>query len=300
MEEVVSNPLTQHLFVALMAALVGLSISRMALWKGYYTLPQEIDLPRGIPDWKCVFQAFSIFLFIEMFLVPLVYGLWGYWEHGTLMDSGIADIPEGLKGWLNLGVIGATFTALTLFFASRDKPTRDAVWGSPKETRSIRQNLYDFLTGSITWAIAYPWVIVIGQLLAFLLALVYTGERSDQAAVQHLRDIYDHPLLFGATAVAVVSIIPFIEELLFRGFLQSWLKATFGRNKAILLTSLIFAAFHFSMSQGIENVEFISSLFLLSCFLGFVKERQRSLWASVGLHMTFNFISILMLLSTMD
>lgn len=299
--EVVSNTLFLHLWIALAAALLGISISRLAWRKGYYVLPPEIDLPRDIPHWKSVLQAFAIFLFVEMLMVPLLLGLWMYWEHGKVSGNiGDLDIPSWIKGWLNIGVIGTTFVALTLFFATRDKPTRDAVWGSPRETRGISRNIKDFLTGSMTWAIAYPWIIVIGQLLAFLLGLVYTGERPDQAAVKHLKDILDKPLLFGLTAVAVVSIIPFIEELLFRGFLQSWLKTTFGRSVAILVTSLIFASFHFSFSQGIENIEFISSLFLLSCFLGFVKERQQSLWASVGLHMTFNFVSILMLLSTLD
>lgn len=299
--EAVSNTLFLHLWVALAAALLGISISRLAWRKGYYALPPEIELPRDIPHWKSVLQAFAIFLFVEMLMVPLLLSLWMYWEHGTVTgDIGNLDIPSWIKGWLNIGVIGTTFAALTLFFATRDKPTRDAVWGSPRETRGIGRNIRDFLTGSMTWAIAYPWIIVIGQLLAFLLGLVYTGERPDQAAVKHLKDILDQPLLFGMTAVAVVSIIPFIEELLFRGFLQSWLKTTFGRSVAILVTSLIFASFHFSISQGIENIEFISSLFLLSCFMGFVKERQQSLWASVGLHMTFNFVSILMLLSTLD
>lgn len=299
--EAVSNTLFLHFLVAFAVAGFGFLISRLAWRKGYYTLPPEIASSRNIPQLKSVFQAFVIFLFVEMLLAPLLLGLWMYWKHGTF-DGEIGDIetPSWLKGWLNIGVIGVTFVALTLFFVTRDKPTRDAIWGSPRETRSLGRNVKDFLTGSITWAIAYPWIIVIGQLLAMLLEMTYAGERPDQAAVKHLKDILDQPLLFGTTAFAVVSIIPFIEELLFRGFLQSWLKTTFGRSIAILLTSLIFASFHFSISQGIENIEFISSLFLLSCYLGFVKERQQSLWASIGLHMTFNFISILMLLSTVD
>lgn len=301
MEAVSNTLLLQHLLVAFIAAMAGLSISRLAWRKGYYTLPPETIGARDVPHWKSVFWAFAIFLFVEMLMVPLALGLWVHWEKGTFSaDLSNIDIPSWVKGVLNIGVIGTAFVALIVFFATRDKPTREAVWGSPRETRGIGQNIHDFLTGSITWAIAYPWIIVIGQLMAFLLGLFYVGERADQAAVQHLKDIMDHPLLFGLTALAVVSIIPFIEELLFRGFLQSWLKTTFGRMQAILITSVIFAFFHFSLSQGIENIEFISSLFLLSCFLGFVKERQRSLWASIGLHMTFNFISILLLLSTME
>jgi uncharacterized protein len=64
---------------------------------------------------------------------------------------------------------------------------------------------------------------------------------------------------------------------------------------SILLASLIFAFFHFSYSQGIDNIEVITSLFVFSCFLGFVYERQQSLWASVGLHALFNAISVVLI-----
>ena len=160
----------------------------------------------------------------------------------------------------------------------------------------FKQNAADFLMGSLTWVIAYPWIVVVGQLLAVLIAFIYSGPLPDQVAVKHLKDLSQHPILFSLTALAVFSLVPMIEELLFRGFLQSWLKNKMNRFQAIILTSLIFASFHFSSSQGIENIEFVFSLFLLSCFLGFIKERQQSLWASIGLHSTFNFISILMII----
>lgn len=293
--EVVSDVLFQRLAAILFAATFGLLVARVAWKKGYFILPPENPVHKDVPDWKTVLIVFALFLSIEMFLVPTVYFFWLYIKEGSFADPSLFKLADEIKGWANLGVIGITFLALLIFYLTRDKPTRDAVWGSPKDLRSIKKNIIDFFVGSITWVIAYPWIIVIGQTLAILMALFYTGPLPDQAAVQHLKDIYEQPLLFGATAVAVVSIIPFIEELIFRGFLQSWLKTTFGRNIAILVCSLIFAVFHFSESQGIENIEFISSLFFFSCFLGFVKERQNSLWASIGLHITFNLISILML-----
>ena len=63
-----------------------------------------------------------------------------------------------------------------------------------------------------------------------------------------------------------------------------------------MIASLIFAAFHFSTSQGLNNIELLVSLFVLSCFLGFLYERQESLLASMALHATFNAISILAIL----
>ena len=284
--------LSQRLAAAFLAASFGALVSLIALRKGYYHLPPDETMGKKIPSGRHVLEAFGIFLFIQLFLLPLVYFLW---EKGIGADLETIKFPDDVKGWVSLGLIALTGIGLIGLFASLNKPTRDAIWGSRSSSRGVKKNIIDFLAGSLTWVIAYPWIIVTGQLLGVLLALVYSGPLPDQAAVKHLKDLLGHPVLFGATALAVFTIIPFIEEFLFRGFLQSWMKTFLGRTRAILLTSLIFASFHFSFSQGIENIEFISSLFLLSCYLGFIKERQQSLWGSIGLHSTFNFISILML-----
>lgn len=295
--EATADVLSQRLIAILFAASFGLIASRVAWKRGYYYLPPEGPVVKGIPHWKNVLQAFTIFLGMEIVLAPMLYALWLYWDQGSIANLETFDFSPELKGIVNLVMIGLTFVILLLFFNSLNKPTREAVWGSPSEIRSVGQNIRDFLTGSVTWIIAYPWIIVVSQLLAIMLALLFSGPSIDQAAVKHLKEMFSHPAIFAVTAIAVATIIPFIEELLFRGFLQSWLKTTFGRGKAILLTSLIFASFHFTVSQGVENIEFISSLFLLSCYLGFLKERQQSLWAPIGLHATFNAISILMLMA---
>jgi membrane protease YdiL (CAAX protease family) len=105
----------------------------------------------------------------------------------------------------------------------------------------------------------------------------------------------EFPWLFWSSVILIVTLVPFLEEVLFRGFLQTWLRRVVGVSGAIWLTALTFALFHFSTSQGADNVELISSLFVLGCFLSFLRERQRSLWAPIGLHAAFNAISILMI-----
>lgn len=293
--EAVSNVLMER-FIAL---LFGVSMGTFASWiawkQGYYVLPAEAPQKKETTG-LIVFGAFILYFFCQIFAGSILSALWVYWQQGSLTDLTTFSFSTEFKGWANLAVYLLICAALIIYFAALDKPIREAVWGSPSEIRNWRQNIKDFFIGSLSWPIAFPWVIVVGQFLAILFALFYTGSLPDQAAVQHLKEILSHPWLFGGTALIIVTLVPFSEELLFRGFLQSWLKPWLGRNYAILLTALIFASFHFSMSQGIENIEFISSLFLLSCFLGFVKERQKSLWASIGLHSTFNFMSILMLI----
>jgi membrane protease YdiL (CAAX protease family) len=114
-------------------------------------------------------------------------------------------------------------------------------------------------------------------------------------AVKHLKDVMVFPSLFWSSVILIISVVPILEEVLFRGFLHEWLVRLFGVKAAILLTASTFALFHFSTSQGADNVELIISLFVLGCFLSFLKERQRSLWAPIGLHSVFNAVSVLMI-----
>jgi membrane protease YdiL (CAAX protease family) len=150
----------------------------------------------------------------------------------------------------------------------------------------------NLLFGSFTWFFSYPFMIAVGQFVAALVAIKFPEVQIDQVVVKHLKNIALYPGLFWSMVATIVVIVPIIEEFMFRGLLQNWLVNKLGRLKGIGLTSLIFSLFHFSSAQGVSNFELIASLFVLSCFLGFIYERQRSLWAPIGLHATFNMISI--------
>jgi membrane protease YdiL (CAAX protease family) len=82
-----------------------------------------------------------------------------------------------------------------------------------------------------------------------------------------------------------------VEELLFRGTLQQFLKKYFPVKTSIAITALVFACFHYSSAQDLGNFSLIPSLFVFACFLGYTYERQGSIFASIGLHITFNLAS---------
>src|SRR3989304_2390656 len=67
--------------------------------------------------------------------------------------------------------------------------------------------------------------------------------------------------------------------------------ALFKNDPVIFLAGLCFALFHLAPSQGLGNISLIVSLFAFSCYLGFIYEKRGSLFASIGLHMTFNAVS---------
>ena len=263
--------------------LLALGVSgRQGLFKPFHSSP----LPQigGID----VLKGFVFFLFIELFLLPTFIGL-------VLMIGGMdpkrfLELSPQAKGWLNLLVILGGFGGVSLAYLGLTGVQRQQLW------RQTSVSWYHNVgIGIAAWFVSYPLVLAFSQATSLAAWHLFHHSFIEQAAVQHLRSTLTDPLLFGAMAFAVVTIVPLTEEVLFRGLLQSWLKSKFHPAAAIGVSSLIFAIFHYSSDQGVANIELLSSLFLLSCMLGYIYERQRSLWAPVGLHSFFNFISLLMI-----
>jgi membrane protease YdiL (CAAX protease family) len=104
--------------------------------------------------------------------------------------------------------------------------------------------------------------------------------------------------------LSAVIVAPVVEEFLYRGHLQTALRALLGRMFAgtsqepldpridrahgwiaILVTSVVFAVAH-------QEVWMMLPIFFLSLCLGYVYERTGNLWCSILLHMAFNAANV--------
>lgn len=185
--------------------------------------------------------------------------------------------------------------ALCFLLAGMGRERRRSLfaWSIPKRPWE------DYGVGALSWLLAFPLTTLLGQLVSLFLLRFLAPEETEQVAVRQLHDaIGNAPLVF-ANAISIVLLVPAIEEILFRGFFQTWLKGRLGRGWSISLSALLFAGAHYSGSQGIiGNASLLTPLFLLGLCLGFLYERQRSLWAPIGLHMVYNGFGTLALLSS--
>src|SRR5205823_4427989 len=115
--------------------------------------------------------------------------------------------------------------------------------------------------GIVTWIVSYP-IVVLCALITEIFSLKFFGVKGvEQVAVEQLKSILAVRWLFILLSLTVIFIVPFIEELLFRGFLQTYLRERMGSKYAIIITALLFSSFHFSIKQGIGNIELLVSLF---------------------------------------
>lgn len=290
--EALKGALLERLYLFEGGVLLALAISLIAWRWGYYTLPPAQPRGRGVSGLNCL-GAFALFLSIELFITPLIALGWDWYLKGEVSAEKI-NLGPVEKGWLNVIAIFLVGIAIAFYLSLLRPETRMAVFGD-RAFQGIRKFIKDILLGIVSWVISFPVVIAVSQIIAIIIALEFHGPHVDQVAVKNLKSSGVSPLLFAMTVICVVAIVPVIEEIIFRGFLQGWLRSRLGRGLAIPLTAIIFALFHYSTSQGVDNFELLISLFILACFLGFIYERQNSIWASAGLHATFNSISAFMI-----
>ncbi|MFZ0565203.1 MAG: type II CAAX endopeptidase family protein [Chlamydiales bacterium] len=263
-------------FVVILLALIVYAIAKRG---GFFRLPPPT---RFHPvTFFHAFGAFLVYLILGLFLSQLFLLLTQKQVLGVL-----------LKGWLQLLSLACIFIALIIYCSLiNSKVSRVIFWG--EKQRSAKRFFKGLAMGLLAYLVSYPVVLLV-QLIAGLISEYVWGKiEVEQVAVEQLKKTLHRPALFVSMVFFVVVLVPFMEELLFRGFLQSFLKRYLKRGWAILLTAFLFALVHFAPSQGAGNFQLILSLFALSLFLGFIYEREQCLWAPLALHMTFNGLSVL-------
>lgn len=262
---------------------IGTLTVGIAWLRGFFNPFKISSLP--IIHGEDVFKGFALFLFIEILLIPLLAGF----AFGLLGWN--TNLKPDLQGWLNILMVLGGFAAVFLAYRTLTVTQRKQLWEQTGGFWLDHAGL-----GIASWFVFFPIVLAFNQLMTIFMWHLFHHSFVEQSVVISLRQALANPALFGVTALAIVTLVPFTEEFLFRGLLQNWLKRKFGRAwAAVALSSFIFAIFHYTSAQGVANIELLSSLFLLSCVLGYIYERQRSLWAPIGLHSFFNLMSLLMI-----
>tara|TARA_B100001996_G_scaffold178876_1_gene136546 strand:- start:1316 stop:2119 length:804 start_codon:yes stop_codon:yes gene_type:complete len=87
--------------------------------------------------------------------------------------------------------------------------------------------------------------------------------------------------------LTVVVVAPIGEEMVFRGFLQSFLETSWKDiTRAILVSSLFFTLIHFNPYWAIQ-------IYLMGLILGYLSWLTKSIYPSILLHMSINGTSML-------
>lgn len=233
-----------------------------------------------------------------------------------MSDQAIKN-PLIREGWLRVLLFGVAFCVVTLFVAI---PAMLFVAGSSFD--ELKTALLPTLEGAMTGN--YLWLMI---LVEFGIAVISVGIFRFWIDRRGLKDLgwsldgftgeaviglFMGPAVMGIAALlmfvsghlewaditwdpsslfvslGLMALIAFSEELVFRGYiLDSLLESFPNKWVALIISSVLFAAFHFT-SPGIHTLAFVN-LFLAGLLLGVNYLYTRNLWFSFFFHLSWNF-----------
>lgn len=268
-------------------ALLSIVVLSIAVKRGFFSFSWEKSswiLPIRLVH---VIGAFIIYFAVSSLLTPIIGKILNEWLFKHPSPSSLLRFAS----WMNVINSGAILIGLLSFFFSLSPSIRSGMWLRPENGK--HSFLDDIRFAAIAWVVSFPLVLFVNQLFDWILTYVFQiREVPEQLAVYFLKMTFGHPLYLFFAILAIIVFAPIIEELLFRGFLQSFIRKHLGSKQAIFITSLLFSLFHFSIEQKMANLTIIASLFVFSLFLGFVYEKRGSLASPIVLHALFNTINV--------
>lgn len=156
----------------------------------------------------------------------------------------------------------------------------------------LRARFSDLPMGVLGFGLVYPMVSALGTLLT-LIAIWVAQQRGNPPPEQLAHDTLQmlfNPLTvrdswWWAIVAAVALGAPIVEEIIYRGFLQTGiLRATGSPTLAVLATSLAFVLPHMTVVEP----HALLVLFVLSVGMGIATERTGRLGAAIVMHILFN------------
>ncbi|MBD3426724.1 MAG: CPBP family intramembrane metalloprotease [Candidatus Omnitrophica bacterium] len=90
--------------------------------------------------------------------------------------------------------------------------------------------------------------------------------------------------------LAVLFVAPFVEEVVFRGFLYPAFNKYMGIFPSVVLTSVVFTFAHYSQVR--ESYTFMVALFSLSIIITYVRAKTGSTWIAIIMHHVYNLVTV--------
>lgn len=189
-------------------------------------------------------------------------------------------------------IVGIILTSLGLVFFTSLVPDdlKSLVVGSSGNWRKVAR-------GVVAGLLVYPIVVVTSFLVGSVVGMFSHEPKPPQVAIDILQSLSSSRGLFGLTLIVMTTIVPYVEEMLFRGYLQSFLLGILHPTLGIMASSVAFAALHYSEAQQGSNYEILAGLFVFSIFSSRIRLKEDSIFSSIGMHISFNTTSVILYIS---
>lgn len=245
------------------------------LWAGNVIRPGSLGEGRGVkghPWWVWLFAALVVWMSLAV---------------GAGAIAGVPSIvgadTKAIRFAASTQLVGYALGLISAFAMVRLLST-----GSAGAGLTLRPK--DVPLGLACLALAYPILDLLSR-GATLLATKIEGKPPSELAHASLIQMVDsrgNPWVWVVAFNAIV-LAPVVEEVIYRGFLQSSILRLTGKAWAsIFITAGIFAAAH----HGTVPVHVLGVLFALGVAMGLAFERSRSLGVPILMHVGFNAANV--------
>jgi membrane protease YdiL (CAAX protease family) len=150
-------------------------------------------------------------------------------------------------------------------------------------------------SGVVTFLISVP--LVDGTSVAWEYLLTKTGLPNEKQALVDILQNGHSSTLAALLVVVAVFIVPFTEEMVFRGGLFRYFRTRVPRWTAILLTSALFGALHVSWGGHYEGLPSLAPLIVLAVVFCLAYERTGLVGTAIVAHALFNLKEFILLLA---
>ena len=152
----------------------------------------------------------------------------------------------------------------------------------------IKRIYRDFISAVVILFCIWPLVLVMISVSTYA-GKFFVGPDYEITQHKELKVLTDNSQLESRIMVVVLAVLiaPLIEEILFRGLLQSLIRSYLNKPwLAIGMSSAAFALIH------VDNPGHWFALFVLAVGMGYAYEKSGSLWQSIFIHVLFNAAAV--------
>jgi hypothetical protein len=238
-------------------------------------------LPPATPDFKPrvwpAFVAFVALLVLEIVVATGVVVALTFFKYGIKLKlHDVVTESQSAPGLLT-SFVGTMALAAGLALAGAW--LSPMFWRDRLRLRRVPLRLPILLAGTLG-------VMSVGMLVSALMELHWLPQSNSLDVLDHMLQGLSAP---GAVlAVLLLGLLPgLVEELLFRGYIQSRLVARWGAGWGIFCTALMFGISHLDLMQGAFAVG-------VGCILGFITVRTGSIVPAMICHAANNTLSMVL------
>jgi membrane protease YdiL (CAAX protease family) len=135
-----------------------------------------------------------------------------------------------------------------------------------------------------------PIIAAVGALaaiMAYSALLIAVGAEDATPQQEDLDDLLGDNAVLPLAGFAIVIAAPISEEIFFRGFIFAGLIRPLGVAGAMVVSGLLFGAFHIT---GVSSLGVVLPFSVIGAGLAWLYYRTGSLWLCIGTHFLFNVV----------